>query len=318
MHTRDLPLADARALIERGDRQGAGHRRARRGRRRRRERRAGLGVADGPRRRRRHGPRAVEGVDRRDAADAERRAPAADDARCRSPMERGLRRVSPEAVFPGAGGMPIRHDDGAVVAGIAASGATVGPFVDLRGADPRKLIADGKPANARTCSSTTRCGSPTRASTATTSSAGSTPTASLPDEPGLGYGRSAAGRAAGARRGRWRWPTGRSPRRRRARRADRGRDRRPSRRPDPAGLHGRRADRRAVRRRGGRRGRGDVPACRASEVHADLRRRCCRHRVAVAARRAAGRGGRSSGGRARDRRASPRRSAPRSPRRSLA
>jgi uncharacterized protein GlcG (DUF336 family) len=34
-----------------------------------------------------------------------------------------------------------------VIAGIAASGATVGPFVDYPGADPRKLIADGKPAN---------------------------------------------------------------------------------------------------------------------------------------------------------------------------
>src|SRR6201989_117585 len=37
---------------------------------------------------------------------------------------------SPEAVFPGAGGMPITGRDGAVIAGIAASGATVGPFVD--------------------------------------------------------------------------------------------------------------------------------------------------------------------------------------------
>ena len=42
--------------------------------------------------------------------------------------------------------------------------------------------------------------------------------------------------------------------------ARRGRGRRPPRRPDPAGLHGRRGDRGAVRRRGGRRGRGDVPA----------------------------------------------------------
>jgi uncharacterized protein GlcG (DUF336 family) len=61
-----------------------------------------------------------------------------------APMERGFVACSPEAVFPGAGGMPIGEP---VIAGIAASGATVGPFVDYPGADRRKLIADGKPAN---------------------------------------------------------------------------------------------------------------------------------------------------------------------------
>jgi uncharacterized protein GlcG (DUF336 family) len=62
-------------------------------------------------------------------------------------MERGFVGTAPEAVFPGAGGMPIRGADGAVVAGISASGATVGPFVAYEGADPRKLVVDGKPAN---------------------------------------------------------------------------------------------------------------------------------------------------------------------------
>src|SRR3954451_6912905 len=64
-----------------------------------------------------------------------------------SPMVSGFVACSPEAVFPGAGGMPIADAAGEVVAGIAASGATVGPFVAYPGADPRKLIADGRPAN---------------------------------------------------------------------------------------------------------------------------------------------------------------------------
>src|SRR4051794_1534769 len=63
------------------------------------------------------------------------------------PMVTGFVACSPEAVFPGAGGMPIADDAGAVIAGISASGATVGPFVDYPGADRRKLIADGRPAN---------------------------------------------------------------------------------------------------------------------------------------------------------------------------
>jgi uncharacterized protein GlcG (DUF336 family) len=62
------------------------------------------------------------------------------------PMVSGFVACSPEAVFPGAGGMPI-YAGGHVVAGVAASGAGIGPFVDYPGADPRKLIADGVPAN---------------------------------------------------------------------------------------------------------------------------------------------------------------------------
>ncbi len=65
------------------------------------------------------------------------RAPAADAHAAGADGARVRRPCSPEAVFPGAGGMPIRDDDGAVIAGIAASGATVGPFVDLPRRRPR-------------------------------------------------------------------------------------------------------------------------------------------------------------------------------------
>ena len=61
------------------------------------------------------------------------------------PVAAGFAQASPEALFPGAGGMPI-NADGVVVAGIAASGATVSPFFPAD-ADPRILSADGRPAN---------------------------------------------------------------------------------------------------------------------------------------------------------------------------
>ncbi len=70
-----------------------------------------------------------------------------------TPMVSGFTALSPDAIFPGAGGMTIRAEDapggalGPVVAGIAASGAAIGPFVDYAGADPEKLIADGRPSN---------------------------------------------------------------------------------------------------------------------------------------------------------------------------
>jgi uncharacterized protein GlcG (DUF336 family) len=63
------------------------------------------------------------------------------------PMVTGFVACSPEAAFPGAGGMPIYDDEGRVIAGLAASGAGIGPFVDYPGADPQKLIAGGRPAN---------------------------------------------------------------------------------------------------------------------------------------------------------------------------
>src|SRR3954465_13004665 len=49
------------------------------------------------------------------------------------PIAAGVVACSPEANFPGAGGMPITDDSGVVIAGFSASGATIGPFVDLPG-----------------------------------------------------------------------------------------------------------------------------------------------------------------------------------------
>jgi uncharacterized protein GlcG (DUF336 family) len=62
------------------------------------------------------------------------------------PMVTGFVACSPEAAFPGAGGMPIERD-GWVMAGIAASGAGIGPFVDYPGVEREQLIAGGAPAN---------------------------------------------------------------------------------------------------------------------------------------------------------------------------
>jgi uncharacterized protein GlcG (DUF336 family) len=61
------------------------------------------------------------------------------------PVAAGFAQASPEAVFPGAGGMPVTGG-GVVVAGIAASGATVSPFFP-DGIDPRAVSAEGRPAN---------------------------------------------------------------------------------------------------------------------------------------------------------------------------
>lgn len=61
------------------------------------------------------------------------------------PIATGFVQASPEALFPGAGGLPIRAD-GVVVAGIAASGATVSPFFP-DGVEPASLTVDGEPAN---------------------------------------------------------------------------------------------------------------------------------------------------------------------------
>jgi uncharacterized protein GlcG (DUF336 family) len=62
-----------------------------------------------------------------------------------APVAAGFAQASPEALFPGAGGMPVSVE-GVVVAGIAASGATVSPFFPAD-ADPRALSVDGRPAN---------------------------------------------------------------------------------------------------------------------------------------------------------------------------
>ncbi len=63
------------------------------------------------------------------------------------PVAAGFVACSPEARFPGAGGMPIRAADGdLVIGGIAASGAAVSPFYP-DGTDPMQMIADGRAAN---------------------------------------------------------------------------------------------------------------------------------------------------------------------------
>lgn len=62
-----------------------------------------------------------------------------------APISAGFVQVSPQARFPGAGGMPIVDDD-IVIGGIAASGATVSPFLPA-GIAPEVVSADGEPAN---------------------------------------------------------------------------------------------------------------------------------------------------------------------------
>ena len=66
------------------------------------------------------------------------------------PVAQGFVSCSPEANFPGAGGMPVLgpagRDQNLVVGGIAASGAAVSPFYPA-GTDPMDMIADGVPAN---------------------------------------------------------------------------------------------------------------------------------------------------------------------------
>jgi len=63
-----------------------------------------------------------------------------------APISTGFVQVSPQAVFPGAGGLPVRDDAGVVIAGIAASGATVSPFLPT-GIAAEVVSADGEPAN---------------------------------------------------------------------------------------------------------------------------------------------------------------------------
>ena len=58
----------------------------------------------------------------------------------------GFVAVSPEAAFPGAGGMPVRDGDGRVTGAVAASGATVSPFFPAE-LDRRFSLVGGRPAN---------------------------------------------------------------------------------------------------------------------------------------------------------------------------
>lgn len=62
------------------------------------------------------------------------------------PISAGFVACSPQASFPGAGGIPILDEDGVVIGGIAASGATVSPFLPA-GVAPEVVSAEGEPAN---------------------------------------------------------------------------------------------------------------------------------------------------------------------------
>jgi uncharacterized protein GlcG (DUF336 family) len=63
-----------------------------------------------------------------------------------APISAGFVGISPQATFPGAGGLPIRNSAGDVIGGIAASGATVSPFLPT-GVAPEIVSAQGEPAN---------------------------------------------------------------------------------------------------------------------------------------------------------------------------
>jgi len=97
-----------------------------------------------------------------------------------APMSTGFVAVSPEAAFPGAGGMPIAGG------GIAASGATIGPFCVYPGADPRKLIADGRPANNEDLLVHYALGLPYEGQHGDDEARWLEAYGELPDEPGLG------------------------------------------------------------------------------------------------------------------------------------
>jgi uncharacterized protein GlcG (DUF336 family) len=102
------------------------------------------------------------------------------------PIAAGFVACSPEAMFPGAGGMPI-YDDGIVVGGFSASGATIGPFVDIPGIDRRMLIVGGKPANSEDLIVLWTLGLPYRGQHGDDKKRWFEAFEELPDEPGLGY-----------------------------------------------------------------------------------------------------------------------------------
>lgn len=107
------------------------------------------------------------------------------------PIAAGFVACSPEANFPGAGGMPI-HLDGdprrPVIGGFSASGATVGPFVDIPGIDRRMLIAQGRPANSEDLIVLWALGLPYAGQHGDDEKRWLEAFGSLPDEEGLGYG----------------------------------------------------------------------------------------------------------------------------------
>jgi uncharacterized protein GlcG (DUF336 family) len=104
-----------------------------------------------------------------------------------APMAAGFVACSPEAAFPGAGGMPIYDDDGVVVGGFSASGATIGPFVTIPGIDPRMLIVDGRPGNAEDVVVLWTMGLPYEGQHGDDMKRWLEAFREPPDEPGLGY-----------------------------------------------------------------------------------------------------------------------------------
>jgi uncharacterized protein GlcG (DUF336 family) len=107
-----------------------------------------------------------------------------------APIAAGFVACSPEAIFPGAGGIPIFEKDPAhpvVIGGFSASGATVGPFVDIPGIDRRMLIADGKPANSEDLIVLWTLGLPYEGQHGDDEKRWLDAFGELPDEPGLGY-----------------------------------------------------------------------------------------------------------------------------------
>jgi uncharacterized protein GlcG (DUF336 family) len=103
-----------------------------------------------------------------------------------APIAAGFVACSPEAMFPGAGGMPV-YADGVVVAGFSASGATIGPFVDIPGIDRRMLIAEGKPANSEDLIVLWTLGLPYQGQHGDDEKRWLEAFGSLPSEAGLGY-----------------------------------------------------------------------------------------------------------------------------------
>ncbi len=103
------------------------------------------------------------------------------------PIAAGFVACSPEALFPGAGGMPVYDGAGVVIGAFSASGATIGPFVDIPGIDRRMLIAEGKPANAEDLVVLWTLGLPYQGQHGDDEKRWLDAFLALPDGPGLGY-----------------------------------------------------------------------------------------------------------------------------------
>jgi uncharacterized protein GlcG (DUF336 family) len=103
-----------------------------------------------------------------------------------APIAAGFVACSPEANFPGAGGMPI-YAEGVVIGGFSASGATIGPFVDIPGIDRSMLIVDGKPANSEDLIVLWALGLPYEGQHGNDLKRWLEAFGELPDEPGRGY-----------------------------------------------------------------------------------------------------------------------------------